>query len=172
MNMKTVNSQSHHIALSALFIALSYLGALIKLQGTIALDALPAFLGAIYLGPFYGGIIGFLGHFFTALFSGFPMTFPLHFLIAVLMMGTVSVFGYLYRKGQTLPASLLGIFLNGPLSLSVLSWAAAMMGLPFQGKVMFLSLLLPLTAASAVNLMGAVFIYNLLRKRIWKEGGR
>ena len=169
MKIRTVYKRSQPMALSGLLIALSYIGALLKIQGTIALDALPAFFGAIFLGPFYGGIIGALGHFFTALFSGFPLSFPLHVLISLLMMGTVQVFGVLYQKGQRVLAAAASIILNGPLSLLVLSVVSSFIGLPFHGKWMFFSLVVPLSAASAVNVLGAILIWNLLLKRKLKE---
>ena len=169
MKIRTVYKRSQPMALSGLLIALSYIGALLKIQGTIALDALPAFFGAIFLGPFYGGIIGALGHFFTALFSGFPLSFPLHVLISLLMMGTVQVFGVLYQKGQRVLAAAAGIILNGPLSLLVLSVVSSFIGLPFHGKWMFFSLVVPLSAASAVNVLGAILMWNLLLKRKLKE---
>lgn len=170
MKTRSVVNTPKHIALAGLLIALSYLGAFLKLQGTIALDALPAFLGAILLGPFYGGAVGALGHFFTALLSGFPLSFPLHVLISLLMMGTVQVFGVLYQNGHRVLAAAAGIFLNGPVSLLVLSVVSSLMGLPFHGKWMFFSLLAPLSAASAVNILGAVLLWNLLLKRNLKEG--
>lgn len=170
MKIRTVYKRSQPMALSGLLIALSYIGALLKIQGTIALDALPAFLGAIFLGPIYGGVIGALGHFFTGLFSGFPLSFPLHVLISLLMMGTVQVFGLLYGKGHRVLAAATGILLNGPVSLLILSLASSFMGMPLQGKWMFLSLITPLSAASAVNILGAVFLGNLLLKRNFKEG--
>lgn len=169
MKIRSAVSTPKHIALAGLLIALSYVGAFLKFQGTIALDALPAFFGAIFLGPFYGGIIGALGHFFTALFSGFPLSFPLHVLISLLMMGTVQVFGVLYQKGQRVLAAAAGIILNGPISLLVLSVVSSFIGLPFHGKWMFFSLVVPLSAASAVNILGSILIWNLLLKRKLKE---
>lgn len=172
MKIKSAHHTARNIALSAILIAISYLGAFLKLQGTIALDALPAFLGAIFLGPYYGGIIGFLGHMFTALFSGFPLTFPLHVLVALLMMGTLQVFGWLYGKGKSNSAVLLGILLNGPISLFILSVMSTWMGLPFHGKWMFFSLLLPLSIGSALNILGAVSLWHLIFIRIRKGEGR
>jgi len=169
MKIRTVAKTSQPIALSGLLIALSYIGAFLKFQGTIALDALPAFFGAIFLGPIYGGTVGVLGHLFTALFSGFLLSFPLHILISLLMMGTVQVFGILYRKGHRALAAALGIFLNGPVSLLILSAASSVMGMPLHGKWMFLSLFTPLSAASALNILGAMFLGNLLLKRNLKE---
>lgn len=44
-------------------IALSAVGALIKISGTIALDSMPGFFAALFLGPSAGAIVGGLGHF-------------------------------------------------------------------------------------------------------------
>ncbi len=83
--MNTDKNISKKLVYMAVLIALSYIGSLIKITGTIAFDSFPAFFGALALGGVYGGIIGFLGHLFTAFLSGFPFTLPIHLVIAVMM---------------------------------------------------------------------------------------
>lgn len=49
------------ITLLALFIGLSVVGAMIKIPAvvtSVALDAFPALLAAVYFGPLAGGIVG------------------------------------------------------------------------------------------------------------------
>ena len=88
------NLDVKRLVVMALCIALSFVGSFLKISGTIAFDALPAFYAAIVLGPLFGGIVGFFGHFFTALSSGFPFTLPIHLVIAVSMFFSCFVCSY------------------------------------------------------------------------------
>jgi uncharacterized membrane protein len=153
------------LVLMSLLVAFSYLGSLIKIQGTIALDALPAYLGALLLGPLPGAFIGFMGHFLTALTSGFPMTVPLHLFIALMMALTVGLFGLTAKKAGAFLASVLGTFMNGPVSTFGASYIASLLGLGFSGRIMFFALILPLTLTSLVNISGAVALYRIMKVR-------
>ena len=153
------------LVLMSLLVAFSYLGSLVKIQGTIALDALPAYLGALLLGPLPGAVIGFVGHLLTAVNSGFPMTLPMHLFIAVLMALTLGLFGYTAEKANLVLAALMGVFMNGPVSTLGVSYLAAVLGLGFSGKAMFFALILPLTLTSLVNAAGAVALYKVLKAR-------
>ncbi|MBO1263492.1 ECF transporter S component [Proteiniclasticum sp. SCR006] len=159
-------NKSQVLVLMSLLVAFSYLGSLVKIQGTIALDALPAYLGALLLGPLPGAVIGFVGHLLTAVTSGFPMTLPMHLFIAILMALTIGIFGCLAEKTNNLfLAGLTGVFMNGPVSTLGASYLAAMLGLGFSGKVMFFALILPLSLTSLVNAAGAVALYKVLKAR-------
>lgn len=153
----------------SLLIALSYLGSLIKIQGSIALDALPAYYGALMLGPLPGAVIGVMGHLLTALTSGFPMTLPLHLFIACSMGLTVWLFGYLAQKFNQGMAVLSGMICNGPLSTLGAAYVSSLMGLGFSGKIMFYTLIIPLTLTSAVNIFGALLIYRTAERYMRKE---
>ncbi len=153
----------------SLLIALSYLGSLVKIQGSIALDALPAYYGALMLGPLPGAIIGFTGHLLTALTSGFPITLPLHLVVALTMAITVGSFGYLVQKTNQLVAIGAAIILNGPGSTLAVAYIASLMGLGFSGKIMFYALVLPLTITSAVNVFGGVLLYRAMARYTKKE---
>lgn len=170
MKSKVVLSDLRAVVLSGVFIAFSYLGALVKIQGSVALDALPAFLGVLILGPAYGGLIGLAGHLLTAMLAGFPLTLPVHVLVAVLMMVTVECFGFLYRNVHPVLAVLGGILLNGPVSLAIISGVSSILFMPFSGMLMFSTLAFPLTAASTVNVLGAYILYlRIINKK--KTGG-
>ncbi len=68
-----MKSKTLYICLLALFCALSAVGAQFKFFGSIALDALPAFLAAIILGGPAGAVVGAVGHLLSATLSGlFP----------------------------------------------------------------------------------------------------
>lgn len=81
----------------AMLIALCAVGANIKVVGTIAFDSMPAFLGALILGPWYGGLLGAAGYFLTSLTSGFPMTLPVH-LVLMISMALTMIFFNLVQK--------------------------------------------------------------------------
>lgn len=102
------------ISLLALMIALSAVGASIKIPAVIdsvALDALPALLAAALLGIGPGAITGALGHLLSALIGGFPLG-PMHLLIAVEMAVLVWIFGILYKKNKKILAGLIFIVGN------------------------------------------------------------
>ncbi|MBM7583843.1 putative membrane protein [Bacillus pakistanensis] len=95
-------SRERKISYFTLFIAMSSLGAMVKIPaivGTIALDSLPALIASVLLGPIAGAIVASLGHFISALLSGLPLG-PFHLLIAVEMAILVFLFGLLYKKGK------------------------------------------------------------------------
>lgn len=101
------------ISLLALMIALSAVGASIKIPAVIdsvALDALPALLAAALLGVRAGAITGALGHLLSALIGGFPLG-PMHLLIAVEMALLVWIFGVLYNRNKKILAGL--VFVAG-----------------------------------------------------------
>jgi uncharacterized membrane protein len=106
-----VNSKK--IGLLALMIALSAVGASIKIPAVIdsvALDALPALLAAALLGVRAGAITGALGHLLSALIGGFPLG-PMHLLIALEMAVLVWIFGIFYKQNKRILAGL--IFIAG-----------------------------------------------------------
>ncbi|MEH7382841.1 ECF transporter S component [Bacillus sp. JJ1533] len=102
------------MSLLALFIALSVVGASIKVPaivGSVALDAFPALLASVFFGLGAGAIVGGLGHILSALFSGMPLGF-LHFIIAIEMAILVSVFAVFFRKEKKLLASIFFVIGN------------------------------------------------------------
>ena len=101
------------ISLLGLMIALSAVGASIKIPAVIdsvALDALPALLAAELLGVGAGAITGALGHLLSALIGGFPLG-PMHLLIASEMAVLVWIFGILYKQNKNVLAGL--VFIAG-----------------------------------------------------------
>ena len=90
--------KTRKIVLIALFCGLAYVGANLKISGSIAFDSAPAFLCAMLMGGLPGAVAGAVGHLFSALLSGFPLTLPLHFVIAVEMGLVCFVTGVLVKK--------------------------------------------------------------------------
>ena len=155
------------ITLLALFIALAAVGANVKIMGSIAFDALPAFLAAMLLGSKEGAIAGAAGHLFSALLAGFPMTLPMHLVIAAEMAAICYLTGWLVHKrnfplwGAAIPAFALNAFVS---PLIVVVW-------PGMGVPVYLMLLVPLTIASAVNVAGAAILAGVLRRPLVRVTG-
>ncbi|MGL4607000.1 MAG: ECF transporter S component [Eubacteriaceae bacterium] len=156
------------LVLLALFIALSFIGAQIKVFGSIAFDSLPAFLGTLLMGPIFGAIIGVLGHLLTALTSGFPMTLPVHLFIAfamgLVMVATWYTFVWIKKVGNEIlaliGAVLVGAIFNGPVTLLICS--------PLLVPIMtwngVIGLMFPLTLVGGINALIAAVIYKVLPK--------
>ena len=87
MNSIDIKSKSTTVKLVYIstLIAISFIGSLIKIQGTIALDSMAGFFAALFLGPLSGALVGSMGHLLTALTSGFPLTLPIHLIVALQM---------------------------------------------------------------------------------------
>jgi riboflavin transporter FmnP len=160
--------KTRKLVLAALLIALSFIGANIKILDTIAFDSLPGFLGTLVLGPVYGGIIGAIGHFLTALTSGFPLTLPVHLVLMVTMALTMVAFGLVYNRFRVknnklanILSLIVGTFVNGPLSMLVLTpLLKPVMGI---GGIIAYTPVLSLVAA--LNIILAQIVFRFLPKR-------
>lgn len=144
-----MNKSLKKFTVAALFLAMSMVGANIKLFGSIALDSFPGFVASVWLDPWYGMIIAGLGHFFSALLAGFPLTLPVHLLIALMMGMCAFSFGWLEQKAQKnnwlhVLAYAATFFINVPAEMLVVY--------PFL-KEAVLALFVPLTVASIINLV-------------------
>jgi uncharacterized membrane protein len=163
------------LVIIALFVALSFIGSHIKVFGTIAFDSLPGFLAALMLGPVYGAAIGFLGHLFTALTSGFPLTLPLHFVIAFSMAITMLGFGFIHKvlknkvsmAGNLVITAIVGTILNGPVSLALSIVTLAFMA-GRETAFGLLAMLPVLVLASVANIVLSIILYKALGK-VWER---
>ena len=153
---------------SGILVALSYVGSLLGLiiPGSLAFDSMPAFFGAMILGPVYGAAVGIVGHLLTALINGFPFTLPLHLFIGIQMAVIVGIFGWVCEKDRKVVAGILATALNGPVSAATSAVAAHYLGLPFSGWVLFNTLVIPLTIVSFLNVSLALVLGNILYKRL------
>lgn len=154
------------LVLVAFFIALSFIGANINVFQSIAFDSMAGFLGALILGPVYGAIIGGLGHIITAALRGFPYTIPVHLITMISMAITMFAFGVTYKKvasyksGAFLPYAasfIVGIFLNGPISLLLVS--------PILGLPTVIAMMPVLIGVAALNVIIALAVYKALPKK-------
>lgn len=104
-----------NLTLTAMIAALCAIGAVIKVPSPVtsaALDSAPAFLSVVFLPPMLAGVAGMIGHFITALTSGFPIG-PLHIIIALEMFIVVWVFGIMQKKGLHVWKWPVALILNG-----------------------------------------------------------
>lgn len=159
INDKKLFWSSKRIARMAIFIAMSAVGAMVKIPsptGTVALDAAFAFFSAIAFGWREGAIVAALGHMLTALSTGFPLSFPMHIYIAFQMSVYVSVFAVAAKKIHLWAGVAIGIILNGPVS--------SLLVLPIGGIGLTIALFVPLTIGSIVNISIAVAAYLIINK--------
>lgn len=150
----------------SMLIAISFIGSLIKIQGTIAFDSMPGFFAALYLGPVSGAIVASVGHLLTSVSSGFPLTLPIHSIVTLEMGIVVYLFGIIYKKFNGVIACTSGILLNGVAMVLVLAPFTIWLGLPLNGRAFIYAMVVPLTIASAVNVILAYIIYKTIGKRI------
>jgi uncharacterized membrane protein len=162
-----MKSKTLEITLLAVFIALAAVGANIKVMGSIAFDSLPAFLATMLIGGRNGAIAGAAGHLFSALLAGFPMTLPMHLVIAAEMAAICYLTGWLIQKRSVAvwAAAIVAFVLNAFISpIIVIVW-------PGMGWSVCVALLVPLTIASAANVAGAAILAYPLTKPLKKVLG-
>ena len=142
---------TRNLVLMALFIALSFVGAQLKIFSTVAFDSLPAFLATLLMGPFFGAIVAIIGHLLTALTSGFPMTLPVHCVIALGMGLTMVATWYAFTLVKKISNEYVGLIaavivaglFNGPVLLllcspllvPILTWPGLIGMMPLLGIV-------------------------------------
>ena len=157
------------LALVALFITLTFVGANIRIFGSVAFDSLPGFLAALLLGPLYGAAIGFIGHLLTALLSGFPLGAPLHMVIAIATAITMLGFGFTYKalknkmraSGNLLITGVVGVLLNGPVSMGLSMGVLALIS--STEVALGLTALFPfLLLASIINVVLSIALFKSL----------
>jgi riboflavin transporter FmnP len=138
----------------SLLTALSAVGAFLKLPGpvgSIALDSWPGYLAVLVLGP-VGAVVASTGHLASAFTAGFPLTLPLHFAIAAEMGLCALAFGWVKARLGTVAGAAAGTLLNAVVAPVLL--------LPWLGKGLVASLILPLFVAASVNVAVALAVYR------------
>lgn len=154
------------LVLLALFIALSFVGAQIKIFGSIAFDSLPAFLGTFLLGPIYGTVIAIIGHLLTAITSGFPLSIPVHLLVSlamgIAMIATWYAFNFFKKRTNETLALVFSVIIasifNGPIAQLICSPLLAPI-LTWPGVI---GMMLPLALVGGLNAAIAGVIYKAL----------
>ncbi|MCT1539157.1 ECF transporter S component [Lysinibacillus capsici] len=154
------------LILTAMVAAICAVGAMIKVPAfisTAALDSAPAFLGVVFLSPILAGVAGLIGHFITALTSGFPLG-PLHIIIAVEMLIVVWVFGVMHKKGMHFWKWPVALVLNGIVA-----------PLPFYfiiSPAFFWGALGSILMATVINLIVVAVVMPVLSKVFVRKEGR
>lgn len=169
MDNYITKSKVRMITTSGLLIALSAIGAMVKIYaplGTIAFDSMPGYFAALFISPVAGAVVIALGHFLTALTSAFPMTIPMHLLLMVTMGIIAYIFGLLARKNNGIISCAVAIVLNGPVATLISAFVASLLDLPLNGMIMFYALVIPLTVASGANIVLAYIVHKLISKRM------
>ncbi len=164
MNYKSIEEKNTTVKLVyiSMLVAISFIGSLIKIQGTIALDSMPGFFAALYLGPVPGAIVASVGHILTSISSGFPLTVPIHLVITLGMGITAYLFGIIYKRTNGVVACTSGILLNGVALVLVLAPITILLGFPLNGMAFIMAMIVPLTLASAINVILAYVIYKTI----------
>ncbi|PKM58571.1 MAG: ECF transporter S component [Firmicutes bacterium HGW-Firmicutes-3] len=150
---------------TGLMIAMAAVLAQFPIYGSIAFDALPAFLTAAMIGPLLGGLVGLIAHILVAMFTGFPFSLPLHLLIAIMMFVSCFIYGKVRQNHNRYLAMGLGIIMNGPVSLALISIFAKILGMPFSGMIMFSTLILPLLIGAMINIIVADTVYGIIKEK-------
>lgn len=154
------------LTLTAMVAAICAVGAVIKIPSfvsTAALDSAPAFLSVAFLSPILAGVAGLIGHFITALTSGFPLG-PLHLIIAVEMFIVVWIFGVMHKKGMHFWKWPVALILNGVIA-----------PLPFYfiiSPAFFWGSLASIFMATVINLMIVAVVMPILSKVFVRKAGR
>ena len=146
------------LSIMAIFIALSAVGALIKIPspvGTIGMDSAPGFFSALAFGGIEGAVVIAFGHILTSAVIGFPLTIPVHLYIAFQMALWALAYRLVNRKLGLIPAVIVGILLNGVVS----SFAM----LPMMGMGGVLGLMPFLVAGSAINVIISAIAYKAIK---------
>lgn len=153
------------LVLTAMFAALAVIGSFIKIPvppGTAALDSTAAFVSMAFLPAPFAAAAGAIGHIATALTSGFPLTLPIHLLIAVEMAVVAGVAAMLYKKG-----------------LHKLSWAWLIVSngllspIPYYfiiSPAMYVAVAPGIFIATLVNVVAAAILLPILVKVLARRG--
>jgi hypothetical protein len=103
-----------------------------------------------------GALVAALGHLVSAATAGFPLTLPLHLLVALEMAIFAAVFGVLGKR-NVIVGIVVATLLNGviaPLSFAIM---------PKFGMAFFTAMVVPLLVASFVNILLAGLTARALR---------
>lgn len=146
------------ISIIAVFIALSAVGALIKIPspvGTIGLDSAPGYFVALAFSGLQGAMVIAAGHLLTSAVVGFPLTIPVHIFIAAQMALWALAFRWINNKFGIAAAVVAASVLNGVVS----SFTSLFMG----GIGAVLGVMPFLVVGSVINIVIAAAGYKLIK---------
>jgi hypothetical protein len=159
--------KTRKVVFMGLLIACSFVGANLTIFSTIAFDSMPGFLGALMLGPIYGGMIAALGHVLTSGIKGFPMGLPTHMITMVAMFIAAYSLGKVQlmiseRYNKTIGVivgAVLAVIINGPVALLMVSPITGM-GIFALAPVLCIAALINVVLAQTVYLAIPMVIKN------------
>ena len=160
-DLKKSSWSAKRIAILAIFIALSAVGAVIKIPsplGSIGLDSFPGYFCALAFGYPEGAIVIAVGHILSAAIARFSLTVPLHLAIAASMAVVAVIVRFLATKlGKIGPilSIVIGVLLN--------SFVLGFWLLPLGGWGLYTGATPSLFIASLVNGIIAVIAFYALR---------
>ncbi len=151
---------ARQLAIMAIFIALSAVGSLIKIPsplGSIGLDSAPGFFSAVAFGGVTGFVVIAIGHLLSSAIVGFPLTLPIHLVIALAMGLCALVFRWLGRK------SLVWLVVAVVVTSLLNSVVLGLIVVPIGGWAMYAASVPSLLVAAVVNLVIAAVAYYAVR---------
>ena len=146
------------VAYTAIFIALSAVGAMIKIPspvGTIGLDSGPGYFCGLAFGYRIGSLVIFAGHLVTSGLLGFPLGLPLHLFIGIQLALWVIIYRWISLRLGLVPGGVAAVLLNGGVSAFTMIFAGGM------GAV--LATMPFLAAGSLINVAIATVSYKSVR---------
>lgn len=160
-DLKKSSWSARRIAILAIFIALSAVGAVIKIPsplGSIGLDSFPGYFCALAFGFTEGAIVIAVGHILSAAIAGFSLTVPLHLAIAVSMAVVAIIVRLIATK-----INKIGVILSIIVGVLLNSFVLGFWLLPLGGWGLYTGATPSLFVASLVNGIIAVVAYYALR---------
>lgn len=160
-DLKKSSWSARRIAILAIFIALSAVGAVIKIPsplGSIGLDSFPGYFCALAFGFPEGAIVIAVGHILSAAIAGFSLTVPLHLAIAVSMAVVAIIVRLIATK-----INKIGVILSIIVGVLLNSFVLGFWLLPLGGWGLYTGATPSLFVASLVNGIIAVVAYYALR---------
>jgi uncharacterized membrane protein len=148
------------VSIIAVFIALSAVGAMIKIPspiGTIGLDSCPGYFCALAFGGVEGMIVIAIGHILSAAVVGFPLTIPIHIAIAATMALWALIFRFIGKRGTV------GIVIATVVAALLNAFGSGLLLIPIGGVALYVANMIPLLVAAAANAILAAIAFSAVK---------
>lgn len=157
---RPLSVSARQLAIMAVLLALSVVGAMIKIPspyGTVAFDAAPGYFAAAAYG-WIGVVVIAIGHLLTAGIVGFPLTPPVHLMIAAGMGVCALVFQWFARR-----KGLVWLSIGAVAAILLNSFGLGLIMLPIGGWAAYFAVLPSLLIGSVANVLIATIAYQGVR---------
>jgi len=148
------------VAIIAVFMALSAVGAMIKIPspiGTIGLDSCAGYFCALAFGGVEGMIVIAIGHILSAAVVGFPLSIPIHIAVAATMAIWALIFRFIGRKGNV------GMAIAVVVAAMLNAFGSGLLLIPVGGVGLYVANMIPLLVAAAANAVLAAIAYSAVK---------